>query len=107
VDVSAPGEGIITTYPGETYAGTYGTSFAAPLVSGAAALVLEMNPSATPDEVKSVIMTAKRLPREELGAGRLDLGRALEAARVIWPNAAWPEPVASCEATGTDWTPAQ
>jgi subtilisin family serine protease len=107
VDFGAPGEGIITPYPGDTYAGAYGTSFAAPLVAGAVALVHELNPAATPSQVSSVLFHTKRLPREDLNRGRLDLRLALAAGRAQWPGAPTPEPVASCAATGVDWTPAQ
>jgi subtilisin family serine protease len=105
VDMSSLGEGVITPYPGSTYAGAYGTSFAAPQVAGAAALVHEMYPAATPDEVASVLFAARRLPREDVNHGRLDLRRALAAGRARWPGAAWPEPAESCDATGVDWTP--
>jgi subtilisin family serine protease len=40
VRLAAPGEGIITTYPGGIYAAAWGTSFSVPLVSGAAALLI-------------------------------------------------------------------
>jgi subtilisin family serine protease len=105
VHVAAPGEGIITPYPGGTYAGATGTSFAAPLVAGAAALVLQMQPTATPDEVAWVIANAKRLPRQDLGSGRLELRRALPAALTLWPASPPPEPVESCSTMGADWTP--
>lgn len=38
-DLAAPGSGLVTAYPGGLFAAGWGTSFAAPLVSGTAALV--------------------------------------------------------------------
>lgn len=53
VDINAPGEEIVApimTTP--TATGTWwGTSFSSPYVAGAAAVLLEVNPNATPDEV--------------------------------------------------------
>src|SRR5882672_2633791 len=44
--LSAPGEGVMTTYPFGTYAAGWGTSFSAPLVSGASAVLLSQgNPT--------------------------------------------------------------
>ena len=43
VALAAPGEGVITLYPKEHYAQVWGTSFSAPWVSGAAALLLDIN----------------------------------------------------------------
>lgn len=45
IDVAAPGEALITTYPGNNYAGVWGTSFSAALVSGAVALMVDVRPS--------------------------------------------------------------
>ena len=47
VSLGAPGEGVITTYPGGSYAGVWGSSFSAPMVAGAAALMLQVDPSLT------------------------------------------------------------
>jgi subtilisin family serine protease len=38
--IAAPGENLVTTFPGDQYAVASGTSFSAPLVSGAASLML-------------------------------------------------------------------
>ena len=58
-----------------------GTSQAAAVVSGAAALILSQHPDATPDQVKALLMqSADVLPRvapADQGSGELDLGRAL------------------------------
>jgi subtilisin family serine protease len=55
VDVAAPGRGIYTTLAGGGYARWDGTSFAAPIVAGQAALLLARRPGATPARVESVI----------------------------------------------------
>ena len=52
-----------TSSPSPAYFELSGTSFAAPLVSGAAALMLQQNPALTPDQVKARLMkTAAKLP---------------------------------------------
>jgi hypothetical protein len=45
VFTTAPGEALITSFPGNTYAAVWGTSFSTALVTGAAAILAEMNPS--------------------------------------------------------------
>ena len=45
VSLAAPGEAVITTYPGGGYAGVWGTSFSTPLVAGGAALLLQIDPT--------------------------------------------------------------
>jgi thermitase len=47
--IAAPGEGIVTTYPFGTKAAAWGTSFSAPFVSGAAALMLDYGGSLLTD----------------------------------------------------------
>ncbi|MCW5959234.1 MAG: S8 family serine peptidase [Pyrinomonadaceae bacterium] len=64
--------------PGETpfYTVASGTSFSAPQVAGAIAMMMETNPSLTPAEVKEILQrTATVLPayfRHEVGAGLLN-----------------------------------
>ena len=64
-----------------------GTSVAAPLVTGAAALVLQANPSLTPNLVKMVLMyTAQQLPGYnmfEQGAGEINVQGATVLAKRI------------------------
>ena len=50
--VAASGAGIYSTYWSNAYAYMYGTSMAAPHVSGLAALLLSQNSSLTPDQIK-------------------------------------------------------
>jgi len=61
-----------------------GTSFAAPVVAGVAAAMLEANPGLTPRLVRDVLVaTAHRVPGappERQGAGALDAGRAVTLA---------------------------
>ncbi len=52
VDISAPGDGIISTWDHSLFTSLSGTSMASPIVSGTACLILAANPSYTPDEVE-------------------------------------------------------
>ncbi len=56
VDVFAPGVQIHSTLPGSTYGDESGTSMAAPVVSGLAALIREYYPKLTALQVKEIIM---------------------------------------------------
>jgi subtilisin family serine protease len=57
VDVFAPGTRIYSTVPGgNKYENLQGTSMAAPVVTGVAALILEYYPALTPQQVKFCIM---------------------------------------------------
>ena len=55
VDVFAPGTRIYSTVPGSKYENLQGTSMAAPVVTGVAALILEFYPNLTPQQVKYCI----------------------------------------------------
>lgn len=78
VDVNHP-EGYVT----ERFLRGSGTSQAAAVVSGAAALVLQQRPNATPDQVKALMKgTATPMPeadRQAQGAGVLDMKSAFRA----------------------------
>ena len=69
-----------------------GTSFAAPVVSGAAAYLLALHPDWTPDQVKGALMlTAKALPNARplsVGVGEVDAGRAGDVVAPPNPNRA-------------------
>jgi serine protease AprX len=60
-----------------------GTSQAAAVVSGAAALILQQRPSATPDQVKRLLMTTATplagFTSQYQGSGEIDLRKALPA----------------------------
>src|SRR5207248_1084906 len=77
--VAAPGEAIISTYPFGTYAAGWGTSLSAPFVSGAAALL--RNRRSNINEARTAAALAHAVPiGPDMGHGRLDLIRALQAA---------------------------
>ena len=56
-DIVAPGAYINTTQNNGIYNFTSGTSFAAPHVTGAAALLLQKNPELENHEIKSLLLT--------------------------------------------------
>ncbi|SFE91839.1 S8 family serine peptidase [Blastococcus tunisiensis] len=97
-DVLAPGERVVSlrspnsyldqTAPGarqgeKLFRGS-GTSQAAAVVSGAAALLIDQRPEITPDEVKALLTgTAKSIPgatAAQQGAGLIDLATAMNTA---------------------------
>lgn len=56
VDILAPGTGIFSSIPGSQYEAGNGTSMAAPVVAGVAALIREYYPHLTAIQVKDIIM---------------------------------------------------
>ena len=100
--VAAPGEGIITTYPWGTFAGAWGTSFSAPMVSGAAALLVGLESTATYGQASSAVAQAQPLT-PDLGYGRLDLYLAVSAGRGLWPDAAQSPIPDTCDSSHVDW----
>jgi subtilisin family serine protease len=101
VDLTAPGQDILTTTLGSYSTGS-GTSYAAPFVSGAAGLLLSLNPDWTPAMVRSQFLhTADDISGQnpghqgQLGAGRLNVGASMQA----------PEPILTYEGYAGDGTP--
>lgn len=79
--IAAPGEAIVTTYPFGTYAAAWGTSFSAPMVSGGVALLKNVRPGLTQAPCEYYIAQARLLLAVGMGNGRLDLYKAVSAAR--------------------------
>ncbi len=87
VDVCAPGVGIYSTFWNDAYGYEQGTSMAAPIAAAAAALVKSVFPSYSGLQLKEQLRTtADRIDSlnpafaGQLGAGRINLYRALTAA---------------------------
>ena len=76
ISLAAPGEAVITTYPGHHYAEVWGTSFSAPLAAGGAALLVDIYDDVTPAQARNALTQAVAIG-QELGAGELDLLQAV------------------------------
>jgi len=96
VDICAPGYGIgtakIDQNHDEIYGAAWGTSYAAPMVAGVCALMLDVNSDLTPDEVEDIIKSTAfdlyTIPENAefaglLGAGRINAYAAVNAAREL------------------------
>ena len=85
VTVCAPGDSVISLYPGGDIAEGSGTSFAAPHVSAALALILSRNPHLSPEEVLACLTNSATdlgvLGSDiEYGNGLINAGSAVASA---------------------------
>lgn len=109
-DITGPGVDIVAANSADGYLGEAGqpyttlsgTSMATPHVAGAAAILAQRHPNATPAELKALLMASAK-PNPELGAfaqgaGRVDVAKAvgqtlrteppsLSFGRQFWPHA--------------------
>jgi len=81
--LAAPGENIISTYPGGTYGSSSGTSFSSPIVAGTVALCLNLKPGLTQSKAASALSHA-RILTPDLNHGRLDTYQTLSAWFLSW-----------------------
>ena len=97
VDIFAPGEYMYSTIPNDKYKYSQGTSMAAPIVSGVAAILRSYFPTLTAKQVKEVLMGSatpidvevkkpgsdELIPFNELSVsgGIIDISRAVEIAK--------------------------
>jgi subtilisin family serine protease len=84
IAVAAPGVDVFSTYVGEGYAQSLGTSFSAAFVSGLVALLISQDPDRTDDDIRELLhFTSGDLPDADApnwdGWGRMDIGRALSS----------------------------
>ena len=93
-DLVAPGVFVNTTSMNNFYNITSGTSYAAPHVSGAAALLLNKNPEFSPEQIKSMLVTTSDVITDEYGqkfdfntggAGRLNVTSAYKSELILLP----------------------
>ncbi len=94
-DLVAPGVFVNSTTLGGKYNITSGTSFAAPHVAGAAAIILQKYSSLSPTDVASLLVTTTDpvtdayghlFPISAAGSGRLNITRALESNIIFTPH---------------------
>ncbi len=77
--IAAPGENIITTFPGGTYASASGTSFSSPMVAGTASLLLSAKQQAINQSQAASALSHGRPLSSDLNHGRLDVYQAVSA----------------------------
>jgi subtilisin family serine protease len=76
--LAAPGEAVITTYPGNNYAMASGTSFSAPFVSGSTSLLYQLLPQLELSNANKYFSAGKPVSAQ---MGRLDIYEAVVFAR--------------------------
>jgi subtilisin family serine protease len=79
--IAAPGEYVISTFPGGWYAAASGTSFSSPLAAGTTALLLNAKSGLNQSQAASALSHG-RLLTPDLNHGRLDAYQAVSA----WVN---------------------
>src|SRR5207248_812471 len=80
--IAAPGENVISTYPGGTYASESGTSFSSPMVAGTVALLLSAKQSSLNQSQAANALANAQLLTPDLNHGRLNVYQAVSA----WVN---------------------
>jgi len=93
VSIGAPGEAVVTTYPGAHFAAAWGTSFSAPLVAGGAALLMQVDPAVDQNKAADLLSKAQPMTAAGMGRGRLNLPQAVSgAADTISPSVSMSAP---------------
>jgi subtilisin family serine protease len=78
--IAAPGEYVISTYPGGTYGSESGTSFSSPLVAGTVALMLSVKQPLNQTQAANALQHAIVLT-PDLNHGRLDVYQAVSSVQ--------------------------
>lgn len=95
VDLAAPGDAILSTWPGGTYNEGWGTSSATPHVSGVAALLAAHHPDAGMDAIRGAILAGSEplpaLAGRTLTGGRLSSVGAFQQMGDVVPEEQAPQ----------------
>ena len=84
VTVTAPGQGVVSTFPGGLWAKASGTSFSTPIVSGSIALLVSLG-QRSGTAAKNVVYTADSIDKlnpdfkRKMGRGRINILKALRS----------------------------
>ena len=110
VDIGAPGVGVYSTLPANSYGSYSGTSMATPHVTGALALYAAANPGVTASDLQSRLLNSARATGSLVGktstGGRLDIGAMLVGSPtpVNHPPVANPQTVTTTAGTAVSIT---
>lgn len=108
IDLLAPGQAIPCLDPNNNYQLKSGTSVAAPQVTSAAALLLELNPKMSPAEMKFLLESSANDDSEKpgwdpfFGNGILDINRAMDSKSLGTVTITYPEQNSSIDLSNTD-----
>jgi subtilisin family serine protease len=98
VTIAAPGENLVTTFPGDQYAVASGTSFSAPLVAGAASQMLQeakdniAGQLQEADIARALKHASVCVTDGSLGAGCMDMAQAVNFIKSMAMQAPPPAP---------------
>jgi subtilisin family serine protease len=101
VHVGAPGSGIYSTYPYNSYGRSSGTSMATPFVAGLSALILRENPNLTAFQVRELVFSGAvpiaSLASKTTTKSRMNAYNSVQAAKSAIASSSQPNSQASAQ----------